>query len=223
MSRGGQYLVTSNMSNQARWLLLSLSGGWCLVLIAARIPVAGRSDYLFLVWNLFLAVLPLVFSEILRTARSRGVRWSLAPVWFLFFPNAPYILTDLLHLKQRTGVPLWYDLLLLMSCAAVALIFGFVSLQQMQDMVAKAWGAVTSWIFVVITLFAAGFGIYLGRFLRWNSWDIVTNPTGLAWDVVRHLGDPYTYPATYGVTLGFGVLLSLCYAMFSGLQRQPAQ
>ncbi|HEY5891899.1 MAG TPA: DUF1361 domain-containing protein [Chthoniobacterales bacterium] len=210
------------MSNRIRWLLLTLSGVWCVALVAGREPFVERNDYLFLIWNLFLAVLPLVFSEILRRTENQAIRWSIAPMWFLFFPNAPYILTDLLHLRPR-GVPLWYDLLLLMSCAAVALIIGFISLQQMQDMVAKAWGTVAGWIFVVITLFAAGFGIYLGRFLRWNSWDVVTNPTGLAWDVVRHLGNPFAHPTMYGVTIGFGVLLSLCYAMFAGLQYRQAQ
>lgn len=210
------------MSDRMRWLLLSLSSVWCVALVVGRIPFAGRLNYEFMVWNLFLAILPLVFSEIVRRTDSRAARWSLGAVWFLFFPNAPYILTDFVHLKPKDGVPIWYDLLLLMSCAAVALIMGFVSLQQMQHIVAKARGAVTGWIFVVITLFSAGFGIYLGRFLRWNSWDIVMNPVGLAWDVIRHLSNPVLHPATYGVTIGFGVLLSLCYAMFSGLRHDQA-
>lgn len=211
------------MPNRARWILLTLSVVWCAGLIVRRVPFAGRVEYGFLVWNLFLAALPLIFSEIMERSDSRKIRWTLFPAWLLFFPNAPYVLTGLLHLKPRHGVPLWFDLLLLISCAAAALIMGFISLRQRQNIVSKAGGAIAGWIFVLATLFAAGFGIYLGRFLRWNSWDLLLNPAGLAWDVIRHVGDPFTHPATYGVTIGFGVLLSLCCALFAGLQRRQTQ
>ena len=94
---------------------------------------------------------------------------ALLPVWFLFFPNAPYIITDLIHLRVRDAVPIWYDAALLFSFAWNGLILGFVSLWVVQSLVTHRWGATAGWLLALGTLIAGGFGIYLGRFLRWNS------------------------------------------------------
>ncbi len=184
---------------------------WCAVLLGYRFYWAGYTKFAFLAWNLFLAAIPLGFAVIL----SKVERWRLAaPLisgWLLFFPNAPYVLTDLLHLRQRTGIPIWYDLLMLLSFALVSLWMGFQSLQLVQVWISRKSSSYMAWSFVAVSLFLSGFGIYLGRFLRWNSWDIVSNPVSLLTDIWDRLADPLAHGRTWGVTLGFGGLLFVAY------------
>ncbi len=184
---------------------------WCAVLLGIRFYWVGHTKFIFLAWNLFLAAIPLGFAVLL----SKGERWRLAaPLisgWLLFFPNAPYVLTDLLHLRQRTGIPIWYDLLMLLSFALVSLWMGFQSLHLVQVWIARKTSHLMAWSFVGISLMLSGFGIYLGRFLRWNSWDIVSNPLDLLGDIWARFADPLAHGQTWGVTLGFGGLLLVAY------------
>ncbi len=94
-----------------------------------------------------------------------------AALWLVFFPNAPYIITDLLHLSAQDGVPVWYDLILLSAFAWTGAMLGMISLGLMHVLVARVAGGAWSWIFVLGVLMLSGFGVYLGRFPRWNSWD----------------------------------------------------
>ena len=190
---------------------------WCAALLGYRIHWAGHTQFVFLAWNLFLAAIPLGFAVLL----SKIERWRLATPfisgWLLFFPNAPYVLTDLLHLHPRSGIPVWYDLLMLLSFALVSLWMGFQSLQLVQVWIARKSSLLMAWSFVGICLMLSGFGIYLGRFLRWNSWDIVSNPGSLLGDIWERFADPLAHGQTWGVTLGFGGLLLVAYLfwMFS--------
>jgi uncharacterized membrane protein len=190
---------------------------WCAALLGYRIHWAGHTKFVFLAWNLFLAAIPLGFAVLL----SKIERWRLATPfisgWLLFFPNAPYVLTDLLHLHPRSGIPVWYDLLMLLSFALVSLWMGFQSLQLVQVWIARKSSLLMAWSFVGICLMLSGFGIYLGRFLRWNSWDIVSNPGSLLGDIWERFADPLAHGQTWGVTLGFGGLLLVAYLfwMFS--------
>ena len=144
--------------------------------------------FIFLMWNLFLAWLPVLFGLMARrNGASKLGRWLWGGLWLLFFPNAPYLLTDILHLGQLGRVPLWYDLIMLIAFALVGLFLGFASLFWLQELVAQAWNRLTSWIFVLFALGLSSFGIYLGRFLRWNSWDVFVQPTVLLRDLVDHL------------------------------------
>ncbi len=192
-------------------LLTAASCLWCLSLLALRHHWSGQSWFLFMAWNLFLAGIPLGFSLLLTRVKRSIVAMPLIGGWLLFFPNAPYVLTDLLHLKERSGVPLWFDLMLLLSFALVSLLLGFQSLQLVQHWIEKRTNSLVAWLFVLTSLMLSGFGIYLGRFLRWNSWDIVSNPHGLAADIVESLTSPGANGRTWGVTLGFGGMLVLAY------------
>ena len=160
-------------------------------MLGARIWYSGYITYSFLQWNLFLAWIPL-FSALglwalqQRQRRGTGLAGALLFLcWLAFFPNAPYIVTDFLHLTERNNVPLWYDLLLIFSFAWNGLVVGFTSLWIVQTVIAGRWGQWLSWLIVAGTLALSGFGIYLGRFLRWNSWDLLTNPRLLASDIIQ--------------------------------------
>lgn len=203
-----------------RYLLLSvlmLSSALSILLSLARIWYSDTRHYLFLNWNLVLAWMPLWLAFLLwRLDRRRGRRRLLLMTvvfvgWLLFLPNSPYIVSDLMHLNPRDNVPLWYDAIMLFSFAWNGLILGFVSLWIVQQLAARWFGPVAGWVLVMLTLGATGFGIYLGRFGRWNSWDVLVDPLGLIKQVMEYLLNPFDYPRTVGVTLLFGGFLFVAY------------
>ena len=149
----------------------------------------------FLVWNLFLAWIPVVFAFVTYRFHVRGRRASLllavcAVAWFFFFPNAPYIVTDFVHLRYQPPVPLWFDILMIASFAWTGLCLGYLSLYLMQEVARDRFGRWASWGFVVVMLLVGSLGVYLGRFLRWNSWDVVRHPRWLLHQSLEKVEDP---------------------------------
>jgi len=185
-----------------------------ILLVIGRVLLTGHVVFLFLIWNLFLAVIPFALSTMLGTAKGPLRARMLVPAgaaWLLFFPNAPYILTDLFHLDARPGVPLWYDLALILSCAWNGLMLAYASLSDMQRLVQQRLGFGAGWAFATLALLLSSFGIYLGRYLRFNSWDVLTNPLTLFFDIVNRILHPFSFPGTWGMTLVFGVFLLIGY------------
>ncbi|UOQ51047.1 DUF1361 domain-containing protein [Hymenobacter cellulosivorans] len=210
-------------------LVLGASLALSVVLIVFRVFLTQKIYFVFLLWNLFLALIPFGLSTMLGLAagpvRAR-VLLPVGAVWLLFFPNAPYILTDLFHLEPRSGVPYWYDLALILTCAWNGLMLAYASLLDMQNLVQRRMGSAASWVFVVVALLLSSFGIYLGRFLRFNSWDIITNPLTLFYDILNRVLHPAAHPRTWGVTLLFGVFLVIGYStvrLLGRLQPAPAE
>ena len=202
--------------------VLAASIGLSILLVVGRVLMTGKGIFLFLIWNLFLAMIPFALSTLLGTARGPLRARMLVPVgaaWLLFFPNAPYILTDLFHLDARPGVPLWYDLALILSCAWNGLMLAYASLDDMQRLVQLRLGVWAGWAFATLALLLSSFGIYLGRYLRFNSWDILANPLTLFYDILNRLVHPFSFPGTWGVTLVFGVFLLVGYSTVRLLGR----
>jgi uncharacterized membrane protein len=201
-------------------LVLGLSSGLSVAIVVVRAIYTQHYTFLGLVWNLFLAWVPLFCALLLwwleQPRRSHRILHSplslgLLLGWFAFFPNAPYIITDLVHLYQRDNAPFWYDLLLIFSFAWNGLILGFTSLWIVQGVIQSHYGRWAGWLLVGCTLTASSFGIYLGRFLRWNSWDIVTNPHDLTLDILERITNPLAHPKTIAVTILFSGFLLLAY------------
>lgn len=207
-----------------RMILVSMLLFWCACLIAVRIDRTGSGYYRFLIFNLFLACMPLFLSTALRIARHWELPWpiqlAVLVLWLLFLPNAPYILTDILHLTRATHAPAWYDLALLLSCAGTGLLVGYLSLIDVQTIVARRLGQTWSWIFALVSLVLSGFAIYLGRFLRWNSWDVLIEPTRL-FGITDGLLHPWAHVRPLAVTLIFGVILVLGYISLRILVAHP--
>lgn len=204
------------MTREARQLaVLALLPSWCALLLVARWVWSGHPAFLFLAWNLVLAAVPAVASTFLgRAARRRAhalsqAGWFLA--WLLFLPNAPYIVTDFIHLHARPGAPLWFDIALFTSFAGTGLLLGYASTAEVQRVLRDRFGAAAAWVVVVGSLVLSGFGIYLGRFLRWNSWDVVADPLGRLGALVAGAVDPAAHPKPVAVTLVYGVGLVLGY------------
>ena len=193
-------------------------------IFAGRVYLSRTWTYRFLVWNLLLAWVPYGCSFWIAYLRQRHPRrwWYLvipAGLWIIFFPNAPYILTDLWHLQARPPVPIWYDLGMIIAFAWTGCFLAIVSLRVMQTLVKAQVGWLASWVFVIATLGLSGLGIYMGRFLRWNSWDLVLHPRSILADVTAWLVHPRGHLQMYGFTLLFTAVLLVCYLTFTSLQH----
>ncbi len=200
---------------------------FCITLSVIRVYISESLFFLFLNWNLFLAAIPYLLSSSLKnieTGKFQKLKLaSIVLVWLAFFPNAPYILTDLYHLRIQTIVPKWFDIILVVSFAWTGLLFGFLSLIKIEGLLVSFFSQKQVVIFSTTILFIASFGVYLGRFLRWNTWDILTNPTHLFLDVLERIESPISYPTTWGVTLLLGVLLNIIYWSIKLLKNQNSK
>lgn len=196
--------------------ILLLSSLYCIGLEWARVVYTGNRVYLFLIWNLFLAWIPFAVSLLIEKTQNRGGRPALlvllAAIWLLFFPNAPYIITDFVHLTPRGAAPLWFDVLLIASFAWTGLLLGLVSLARVQRLISSVAGSLVGWLSAAAALLLASFGIYIGRFEVRNSWDIVLQPGFLVRDTWHQLTSPALYPRTLGVTFSYAIFLILTYA-----------
>jgi uncharacterized membrane protein len=175
-----------------------------------------KSDmFLFLNWNLFLAFIPWAFSTIIILKPNMHYRrWlstGLLLSWLLFFPNAPYILTDLFHLKEDLTMPIWYDLIMILSFAWTGLLFGFVSLFNIELYLSRFVSDKILPYITIFLLFLGSYGIYLGRYLRWNSWDIINEPFALLYNIGSSIKNPLTHSRAWGMTILMGILLNMIY------------
>lgn len=160
--------------------------------------------FFFLLWNLFLAWVPYGISLSIKKDQAPLTKYVLLLGWLVFFPNAPYIITDFLHLRPRFPVPLWYDLLMIFSFAWTGLIFGYLSMIRVQRVLNESFGLWWSRLVIGGVWILTGLGIYIGRFLRWNTWDILAQPRTLLIDLFSIITDFHVHwPA-----LGAGILLS---------------
>ncbi len=213
------------MNNDRRMLAifvrLTIAAGFPILLVVARSIYVGQVTATFLLWNLFLAWLPLVFAALAVMAARRSLLLALLPAmaWLIFLPNAPYLVTDLMHLARDSRVPVLFDAVMLFSFALCGLALGLVSLRWMQGVVARRWGRWQGWLFAATALGAAGFGIYLGRYVRWNSWDLLTQPSPLLQDVFARLASPLDHWHTWAMSLLFAGLLFFAYLLFHDLER----
>ncbi|AZA59504.1 DUF1361 domain-containing protein [Chryseobacterium shandongense] len=202
-------------------LLLIVMTLFCFSLSLFRYYISETKVFLFLNWNLFLAWIPFFISSFLVIFKIRS-KLSLVvaiTVWILFFPNSPYILTDLFHLRNRNSIPIWYDLVVILSYAWTGLFCGFVSLLDIEKLLSDYCRRSVINIMTISFLFITSFGVYLGRFLRWNSWDILSNPFGLFNDILLRIVYPTNHIQTWGVTVFMGVMLNFMYFMMKSVRN----
>jgi uncharacterized membrane protein len=174
---------------------------------------AGNVEFWFLIWNLGLAWIPFLLAlGAYAYARRAASMIALGLGWLLFFPNAPYMVTDFVHLRRGSPVPFWYDALTIGAFAGVGLALGFASLYLMQCLVRRELGAVLGWSTVLAASALGSVGIYLGRFVRANSWDVLTRPEWIARLAHARLLDPLGNPRLIAVTVAFTLLLTVGYA-----------
>ena len=199
---------------------------WCVSLWAARAWFTSSDQHFFLVYNLALAAIPLALGTLaVRLGNHRPrTAWILLLMWLAFFPNAPYLLTDLIHLRPRPDCPFWFDWLLFVSMAGAGLLIGLVSLAQVNRHLRDRFSILLADTIIVAVVALSAFGIYLGRFLRWNSWDIATRPGHLLGELLSMIIHPFDHPRMLAYSFGVSVILGLSYfgpmAILRTLQHQ---
>ena len=200
-------------------ILLALLA-FIVLMIAVRFIYSGGHGFVFLLWNLFLAWIPFVTSAMFKK-NALMQKWKqllIFSVWLLFFPNALYIVTDLLHLDLETNVPKWYDVVLLFTASVTGLLMGFVSLLRVEKILTRQYNNSKVHLIMIGILFISSFGVYLGRFLRWNSWDVISNPAGLLYSIAQRFMFPFEYVRTWGIT---AMLTTLFYLLFQAIKKLP--
>lgn len=193
---------------------------FCLVLVGARFIKTHHYSFVFLFWNLFLAWLPLFFARKLKASENKYLKTSNFLLSILFLPNAPYILTDLFHLKKTLIAPLWFDLILILGFAALGLIYFILAIDLILREIEFLFPRLSEGMVKPFLFAATGYGIYLGRYLRYNSWDIVAQPVNLAAGIIRSMTSASCYKETWAVTITFTVFLYLLYEIYLSFKRQ---
>jgi uncharacterized membrane protein len=188
---------------------------FCVALVVVRNVHTGNGNFRYLIWNLFLAWIPFALAVFVydRWRRRRGgmLLVVLGGLWLLFFPNAPYIATDVVHLQHDALSPYWYDAVTIAAFAWMGVLLGFASLYLMQTVVRQWRGVVAGWIFAFVAIGLGSLGIYLGRVLRLNSWDAVEHPSVLPRILHAVARNPFAYQEAIAVTLLLTLALSFAY------------
>lgn len=182
-------------------------------LIIFRMLYSGTIHYLFMAWNIFLAWIPFAISLQFNQYKKKQL-WKqlvLLTTWLLFFPNALYILTDLVHLQFESNMPWWYDLSIIFTSAFVGLLMAFVSLRNAELMLRRLVAPKMVIICTTFFLFLGAFGVYLGRFQRFNSWDVVSDPVALGYQLLSLAVNPVDNFRVWAITILFFVLYSMLY------------
>ncbi len=207
-------------------IILSVIG---FAMIFFRVVNQGSIRFAFLVWNLFLAWIPFSLSlmiNYINRDKKYGIRKyiylsALGFLWLIFYPNAPYVVTDIIHLSNynyyggynfNSSFIIWYDFILVMLFVFISYILGHISLFIIHKIIEKKYNRVLGWIFVSTVSILSGFAIYLGRFLRFNSWEIITNPVSLLGEILADLNIP-----TLKFTVMFGAFIFSIYILIYNL------
>ena len=173
----------------------------------------------FFVWNLVLACIPVFFAAGFAVVRRRIWLIPLGLGWLAFLPNAPYLVTDLVHLGSVTE--LWRHVMQYGVAAWTGVILGVVSMHLVHHRIEREFGAVTGWIAVVVSSGLCAIGVVIGRFQRWNSWDLVTRPGAVAATTFNWVRSPLAYVQSTGVALAVGALFGLAYLTLWSLWPSP--
>lgn len=204
-------MITKYLTKKQNALLLLVV--FCIFLELLRVQITQSLKFSFLLWNLFLAFIPYVISECIKISKSvRKSKFKMVLIlicWGLFLPNAPYIITDFIHFKTNTSM-VWYDLFLLFCFANTGLLLAIISMKDIHSVIIEMWNIRFANIFTTSMFFLCGFGIYLGRFLRFNSWDVISSPMSLLNKSVLS----FMKIEAWYVTLGFGVFLWVLFSFY---------
>jgi uncharacterized membrane protein len=188
--------------------LVYLFVAFCLTLLGYRLVKSDGLSYVFLAWNLFLALIPWWISSYLKKKETLGFKYiPLLVLWILFLPNSPYILTDLFHLKLREPFPLWFDLVLILSFALTGMVVFMKSLKDMFSVLQKYVSPLQMTVITPFVFWLISFGLYLGRYLRFNSWNVVNHP----FQVVRQSFGVLLEKDTIGFTCIFSAFMWFLY------------
>lgn len=197
---------------------LALSSLASVVIFLIGVIFYSDTFFWFLIWNLLLAWLPLVFAYmlVLHLKKKPWHDWTgivLSLLWLGFLPNSFYIGSDFVHIRFATSQTALYYAMLLLSFTLNGLALGFISLYMLHKQALKRVSIETAHTMVAVILLLSSFAIYLGRYLRWNTWDVLINPAGLLFDVSDRLINPAAHEQTFRITVVIFIFLASTYAL----------
>lgn len=203
-----------------RWFVyaLMLSNILSVWLLVLRFLSTDSFEYWYFVWNLFLAWVPVGFAVWL-TRRLKTEKWAtlrngiLTLAWLLFLPNSFYLVTDLIHLKQTYEIDYLFDIVMFGHFIMNAYIAGFIAVYMVHRHIERVLGTLRGLLVVLVVFVLSGYAIYLGRVLRWNSWDVLINPAALLFDVSEGVVNPVTAAHIVFITSLFTLLVGSLYAI----------
>jgi uncharacterized membrane protein len=201
--------------------VLTVASLFSCLLVVARVFHTGSLAFIFMPWNLFLAYVPYYISTMVTRKAARGNRLVTIIgliLWLLFIPNAFYILTDLYHLAdghRNSRIPEWFDLVLILSFAWSGLLLGVRSTRQVERILAPDASLPGRLVFIYPVMWLNALGVYIGRYLRYNSWDIVTNPVDLLSDIIRLIIHPIRHDGALGMIFCYSILLTIMYNLLN--------
>jgi len=210
MKRESRYNHVTVSLHQSLLLFCAFSCLLCMV----RVVMTGERSFLFMIWNLALAFVPYAISGYLTESGrvlSKMKSVMLIAGWLLFVPNSFYLLTDLFHLSKFGDVPQWFDLLLLLSFALSGMLLGIVSLRRVEVYVEKWRGSSFTIPFVIGVMFLNALGVYLGRYLRFNSWDVFMQPVSLFQELAHLILNPLDNALEWGMVCSYTAFMALTY------------
>ncbi len=193
--------------------------GLALILNILRVFLFGNASFLYILWNIVLAFVPFLISLILllRTNKENIVKPFFIIgfiIWFIFLPNAPYVVTDFIHLGRIHAVPVMFDIFLLFASAGVSLLMGLYSISHMEKMLLLKFSKKITNITIAIVILFTSFGVYLGRYFRFNSWDFFISHNSLMESIWKIFTESNNYANVYGYTLLFFAFIYISYVSF---------
>jgi uncharacterized membrane protein len=197
---------------------LLLANGFSLLLFVFRVWTGQSLRFGFLPWNLLLAWLPAIFAAWFRYRlhKKRFLEIGniiLLVLWLLFLPNSFYIVSDLIHLYDTGEISMLYDATMFFSFIFNGYVAGFMSVHIVHAQLLKRRSERLSHGIIGLVFLACGFAIYLGRYMRWNTWDVLAHPLGVIFDASERVINPIAHPEAGLTTVTFFVLLSVMYAV----------
>lgn len=188
------------------------------VLLIGRILLTETHHYAFLWWNLALAAVPLVFVKLAEITKNRLLLFFIIFTWLAFYPNAPYILTDYIHLGNvYSANHLLLDSVIITVFALDGVLLGFASLHGILALITKRFSNEAFYPLLVIISLLTGLGLYIGRYLRFNTWEIITNPIGIYETLNRYFLDLAKLPEIIVIVAVFSAFHGFSYILYSKL------
>jgi uncharacterized membrane protein len=202
-------ILTIYLFNKKQNSNLILLAFLSLILILLRVKITHDIYLLFLLWNLVLAYIPYMLSSKIKSTPPGTITfYTLLFAWLLFIPNSFYLLTDFIHLHHSNSLQYLFDAVILCCFTVAGFYAGIVSLLQIHKLGEMKFSQKVCDYLMIIICYLISFGIYLGRILRFNSWDILSNPIALVWNILKSL---FRLEA-YIFTIVMGTFILLIYA-----------
>ena len=194
---------------------------FCMILLTIRALKTHQYSFFFLLWNLFLAWMPYWIIRNFDRFKTRCGRFFIIGLTLLFLPNAPYLLTDLFHLTKNLVAPMWFDLVLILSFSLLGLILFIAATEHLFRILSSFFRSTVLFnCMKFLVILSNGYGIYLGRYLRFNSWDILSNPDDLALQMFYSVFDSNNYKETLAVTFTFTIFLYLIIEIYTSFKKR---